>query len=209
MSDFLVYSCNNLSCFDIFFIMRNFFCYMNIVKSKCIEYKYHICFCFFSILAGILFGIVYCSLNIDEDYEIILIKDNISRAVFNFCGIFFIVYMLIFFSIFNYYLNCLTLFSLVWLGYYFGKFLVYTFCFNLLHSLLSIVLFFNLTLFISVVFISFLVCRCRYHFFCKSVNWCDIKSVLIYMTVCFFCFTVVAGILFASFGNFTGAIILI
>ncbi len=185
--------------------MKNIFCLLSILKSKAIEYKKVIVLCAVALLFGIILGVVFATISIDE-YTKLLLKDNLDVCLIRFLGVLFVVGVGIFISTLNYYLNILTPISIVLLGYYFGKYLALTFRFNLFNSLLSIAFFFIPLLLICLIYV---VCLSAFYledYFSKAVDLCNSKYKLIKMLVSYLVTSTVSILIFLISANFTNTI---
>ena len=182
--------------------------YISLLKNKCIEYKNQIIFSLIIIALGMILSFIHVSKNI-ENYKIVFIKSNMMLYYFRFIVLFFFVYLLIFISIINKFFNILTIFAGILLGYFFGKFLVLTFVFNLENCIFSIIFFFNFIFFLSYIFYFLIICLLRNEYFNCGINSCIISKYLCKILALYSIFCINIFVVFIVFSNFTNAVIII
>lgn len=185
--------------------MKNIFCLLSILKSKGIEYKRVIVVCAITLLFGIILGIAF-TVSSNDEYCKNLLKENLGICLIRFLGVLLVVGVGIFISTLNYYLNVLTPLSIILLGYYFGKYLVLTFRFNLLNSILSIAFFFVPLLLVCLIYVICLSAFYLEDYFSRAVNVCNSKYKLVKMLITYLAVSSVSILIFLISANFSNTI---
>ncbi len=196
---------NNKKIFDVFLNMKNIFCLFSVLKNKIIEYKKVIIFCGAFLFVGLILGIIFTSIYSDER-EIVLIEENFSSSIFRFSCVLFLVMAGIFVSSLNYYLNILNPISIIFLGYFFGKFISLTFTYNLLNALFSIVFFCLPMLLLSLIYVIFLTSFLVEDYFSRAVNLCNTKEKLAKMLVSYLIASAISILQFWILADVTNAV---